>query len=299
MELDTHADTTVLGRNCLLIHDFDKTVSVTGWNVSDGATKCRTVSGMVAYDHPVTGQAYMLVFHQAIYLESMDNHLICPMQCRVNGVEINDTPKIFVKNPAERSHAIVVEDPVAPDNSLVIPLQLEGVTSVFTVRAPSQQEYERSDFVFEMTGESPDWDPQDSDLAQQEAAMLDLRGQVQSVSSDFIARGRRLISSVSSSHLTVNPTSNEMLADALERNVMVFRVKTLRGWRVIDADALAEKWMISPELARRTLSRTTRHGIGQYRSLACHVGSLRTIGRCATKSSYTICIRIRWRQVCY
>ena len=75
MELDTHADTTVLGRNCLLIHDFDKTVSVTGWNVSDGATKCWTVSGVVAYDHPVTGQAYMLVFHQAIYLESMDNYL--------------------------------------------------------------------------------------------------------------------------------------------------------------------------------------------------------------------------------
>ena len=129
MELDTHADTTVLGRHCLLIQDFNKTVSVTGWNASDGATECRTVSGVVAYDHPVTGQAYMLVFHQAIYLESMDNHLICPMQCRVNGVEINDTPKIFVKHPTERSHAIVVKDPVAPDNKLVIPLQLDGVMS--------------------------------------------------------------------------------------------------------------------------------------------------------------------------
>ena len=31
MELDTHADTTVIGRNCLLIQDFNKTVSVTGW----------------------------------------------------------------------------------------------------------------------------------------------------------------------------------------------------------------------------------------------------------------------------
>ena len=68
MELDTHADTTVLGRNCLLSHDFDKTVSVTGWDASAGATKCRTVSGVVAYNHPVTGQAYMLVFYQAIYM---------------------------------------------------------------------------------------------------------------------------------------------------------------------------------------------------------------------------------------
>jgi hypothetical protein len=111
------------------------------------------------------------------------------MQCRVNGVEINNTPKIFVKNPTERSHAIVVEDPVVPDNSLVIPLQLEGVTSVFTVRAPSRQEYERSEFVFEMTGESPDWDPQDLDLAQQEASMSDLRGHVHDVNGDIVARG--------------------------------------------------------------------------------------------------------------
>ena len=103
----------MLGQNCLLIQDFDKTVAVTGWDSLAGATKCWTVSGVVAYDHPVTGQAYMLVFHQAIYLESMENHLICPMQCRLNGVEINDTPKIFVKHPTERSHAIVVDDPVA------------------------------------------------------------------------------------------------------------------------------------------------------------------------------------------
>jgi hypothetical protein len=164
MELDTHSNKTVLGQNCLLIKDFDKTVSVTGWDASAGATKCWTVSGVVAYDHPVTGQAHMLVFHQAIYLELMDNHLICPMQCRVNGVEINDTPKIFVKHPTEHSHAIVVNDPLAPDISLVIPLQLEGVTSVFLVRNPSCQEYENSEFVFKMTGESPDWEPPNPDL---------------------------------------------------------------------------------------------------------------------------------------
>ena len=63
MELDTYANTTVLGRHCLLILDFNKTVSVTGWDASAGATECRTVSGVVAYNHPVTGQAYMLVFH--------------------------------------------------------------------------------------------------------------------------------------------------------------------------------------------------------------------------------------------
>ena len=38
MELDTHADTTVLGKSCLLIQDFNKNVSVLGWNASFGST---------------------------------------------------------------------------------------------------------------------------------------------------------------------------------------------------------------------------------------------------------------------
>ena len=90
----------------------------------------------------------------------------------------------------------MVDDPVVPGVSLVIPLQLEGVTSVFLVRNPSRQEYENLEFVFEMTGESPDWEPHTPYLAQQEAAMLDLRGHVHDVNSDVIARGQRLIISV-------------------------------------------------------------------------------------------------------
>ena len=90
MELDAHADTTVLGKSCLLIQDFNKNVSVSGWNASVGSTKCPTVTGVVAYDHPYTGITYMLVWHQAIYLDTMDNHLVCPMQCRVNGVVVKE-----------------------------------------------------------------------------------------------------------------------------------------------------------------------------------------------------------------
>ena len=155
----------------------------------------------------------------------------------------------------------MVDDPVAPDVSLVIPLQLEGVTSVILVRNPSCQEYENSEFVFKMTGESLDWEPHDPDLAQKEAAVSDLRGHVHDVSSEVIARVQRLISSVSWSHFSVDPTNDKILADALERNVMVFWVKMSRGWRAIDSETLAKKWMISPEIARRTLSRTTHHGI--------------------------------------
>ena len=293
MELDTHADTTVLGRGCLIIQDFNRVVSVSGWNAAAGSTECPTVTGVVAYDHPYTGITYMLVWHQAIYLATMENHLVCPMQCRVNGVVVNDTPKIFVENPTDQSHAIVVRDPMDPENTTIIPLELSGVTSRFSVRTPSLQEFEDGDNPhIIMTAESPEWDPYNSDWSQQEASMTDLRGHIHGFDDDVIARGRRLINSVSCSYMQVNPTDSENFAAALGRNVKVCRAKTSRGWRAIDVDTLAEKWMVTPEIARRTLARTTRRGIRSTAHSLMSRCSVRTTGICAISAFVTICILI-------
>ena len=87
MEIDNHADTTVLGRDVLVIHDFGCPVDVVGWNPKDGKSlECPTITGALAYDHPISGQTYILVYHQAIYCKSLQNNLMCPMQCRVNGI---------------------------------------------------------------------------------------------------------------------------------------------------------------------------------------------------------------------
>ena len=50
MEIDNHADTTVLGKNCLPVHDFERPVDVSGWDSSAGSVECPTISGAVAYD---------------------------------------------------------------------------------------------------------------------------------------------------------------------------------------------------------------------------------------------------------
>jgi len=107
MDLDTQANNTVLGDCCLLIHDTGWKVDVSGFSTALGSIELPIVSGAVAYDHPITGKVYILVFHQAIYCCQMDNHLvICPLQCCVNGVVINDTPKMCVPNPDNSTHSI-------------------------------------------------------------------------------------------------------------------------------------------------------------------------------------------------
>ena len=127
LELDSHADTCCVGMNALIIYDYDRPVTVYGYDKTLGAQTYRTVSAVVLYRDPTTGTRYFLVIHQAIEIPTMTHNLLCPMQCRVNGVTINECPKFLLDSPDRRSHAIIVTDP--DDNSdLILPLLLKGVT---------------------------------------------------------------------------------------------------------------------------------------------------------------------------
>ncbi len=136
MDLDTHADNTILSGTCLLIHDTGRKVDVSGFSAALGLMELPIISGAVAYDHPIIGKEYILVFHQRIYCRQMDNYLLCPMQCRMNSVVINDTQKMCVPNPDDSTHSIEVANPFDPDAMLHIPLILRGVTSCFCVKKP-------------------------------------------------------------------------------------------------------------------------------------------------------------------
>ena len=60
-----------------------------------------TVSGVLVFDHPSNGQVYHLAFYQTIHMPHLNHHLLCPMQCRVNDVIINDIPKSLTHFPTD------------------------------------------------------------------------------------------------------------------------------------------------------------------------------------------------------
>ena len=66
----------------------------------------RIVSAAIAYDRLDNGETIILVINQAIEIPTMENNLLCLMQMRVNGVSVNDTPKVLVDSPDESTHAI-------------------------------------------------------------------------------------------------------------------------------------------------------------------------------------------------
>ncbi len=94
LELDSHADTTVLGAGALIIQSYVRPVDVVGYDPQQGLQTFEMVSNILAFDHLKDGKVYHLVFHQVIHMPQLDRHLVCPMQCHINDVTVNNTPKI-------------------------------------------------------------------------------------------------------------------------------------------------------------------------------------------------------------
>ncbi len=169
LELDSHANTCVLGHDALIISDYNRPVSVVGYDESLRSKTYQTVSGVVAYDDPQTGRMLHLIINQAIHIPHLDHHLLCPMQCRVNDVTINDVPNFLAANPTDQTHALTLTDPNNPLQPVILPLTLRGVTSLLNVRSTTINEYNSHDHLrLHLTSETLTWDPTTDLYEQQE-----------------------------------------------------------------------------------------------------------------------------------
>ena len=163
--MDSHADTCCLGNVCLVLYETDK-AEVSGFTNTLGSIKeTPIITGVVAYDDQATGETYLLYFHQSLHLPMMNKCLLNPNQMREAGLTVNDVPLKYL--PADErkatSHSIVA--PLSDSNEkLVIPFDLIGVMSSFTVRKPTWDEIRDIDPMnrIQMTNQSPEWSPNDS-----------------------------------------------------------------------------------------------------------------------------------------
>ena len=182
-ELDSHADTCVVGDTTALItHDFNCPIRVHGYDskVSE-KDHCKSVTAVIAYNHPSTGDAYMVWVHQAILIPTIKHNLLYPNQLRLNDVSMNDEPKSMVPTPTDHHNAISIN--LEENAELLIPLSLEGVVLYFPTRKPTQQEYDDTpdNLCVDLTYDSPEWNPRETGLQQQEEQLLDKDGGLRDV----------------------------------------------------------------------------------------------------------------------
>ena len=122
LELDYHDDTYVLGNGAILVAGFNEPVHVQGYDPALGTKTYRTITGAVGYYNSLTENSFHLLIHRAIYIPTLDNHLLCPMQCRVAGVDINDCPNVLTTLPQENSRCMIAKDEYS--TRTVLPLAL-------------------------------------------------------------------------------------------------------------------------------------------------------------------------------
>jgi hypothetical protein len=146
LKLDPHADTCVLGRDALILLDYNRPVIVNGYDPSLGTKTYTTVSRVLAYDDPVTGKVYHLVINQAIHIPHLDHHLLCPMQCQVNDVVVDDMPKFLASDPTDNTNALTIRDPDWPAQTVILRLALRGVTSLLNVMGVTLDEWNSDTF---------------------------------------------------------------------------------------------------------------------------------------------------------
>jgi hypothetical protein len=268
LELDSHAYTCVLGHGALITLDYYRPVSIVGYDESLGSKTYQTVSGVVACDDPQTGRMLHLIINQAIHIPHLHHHLLCPMQCRVNDVTVNDLPKFLATDPTDQTHALTLTDLDNPLQPVILPLTLRGVTSVLNVRSMTIDEFNSHDHLrLHLTSETLTWDPTTDLYEHQEHAMMDYSG---NIVRDAAMRGPQIILNELQSLTTdlADLTHDCNFHQVLTAHVIVSSVDSSLSGHVrshksvpIDFMTLAGRWMIAPNRAKKTVQWTTQRGV--------------------------------------
>jgi hypothetical protein len=241
-----------------------------GYDKSLGSKTYQTVSGVAAYDDPQTGRMIHLIINQAIHTPHLDYHLLCPMQCPVNGVIVNNPPNFLLTNPTDQTHALTINNSNNSLQPVTLLLTQRGVTSLLNVRTVTINEFNSQDYPrLHLTSETLTWDPMTSLYEEQENAMTDYPG---NIVCDVAMRGQMPTLIVNEHHsLTIDMadmTQDLNFHQVLTSHVVVSSINASLSGHVqlhktapIDFMTLATRWMIAPDRAKKTVQLTMQQGV--------------------------------------
>ena len=273
-EMDSHADTCCVGDLAVILSvAVDRKVEISPFLHTLGSVSNIDVcTAALSYDDPNTGNATLLILHQCLHVPGLRHNLLCPMQLRHNGVLVNDCPRHCMTEPDETDHTLILPD------GTVIPLKLDGVTSFFLTRTPSQfelEEYPDGKYL-ELTAAYPEWDPTSDLFEILEGRLTDFDGTLLT----GVRRHPRQLASTTTTNRLCDPLSPYRFegsgsADAndSDSDELVFVDHQLRRLSVArrnvkftreNALQLAKTWRISLPTAERTLRATTQNSVREY-----------------------------------
>ena len=257
-ELDSHADTIVAGRNTLVLSYTDRVCEVSPYSDEYEPMKnVPIVSAATGYTS-YTGESYILILNEALYMPKLDHTLLNPNQLRHNGVEVQDNP--FAQVPM----AIV-----SSKDDFCACLRSKGSTILISVWKPTQEELEMYPHVV-LSSPNP-WNPQtmnfpsysESEMAMIEArnvSMVEVKSEVEVMNSfqegfeidDF---NDILLQSIEKRQVGQVMASGPLKEEDLKPPKTFISKKRHSS---VTAEDLSDRWCISVKQAQLTLDATTR-----------------------------------------
>jgi Reverse transcriptase (RNA-dependent DNA polymerase) len=266
IELDSHADTCVLGHNFVVLSFTGRETDVYGYSKELGVVKnVPIVSGATAIQHPVTGETFILVVHEALwYGDRLDHTLLNPNQLRYFGITVND-------NPFDAAHPIGIYY----DDSMLLPFRLQGTLLFATSRTPTDFELQNCTHV-PLTSVAP-WCPHTVQLASLQSYSTDddIPPPYHFCNSDLAINSEyRILGDISTCLVphwyveTGTDTENSIFhnsiaatrtaAEALDDIPIPKTFTSVKRHSSITPADLSERWLIGAEQAKQTLMNTTQ-----------------------------------------
>ena len=148
MEIDSHADTFVAGKNCVPLNYTERTCDVQPY--SDEYAPVKNVPIVIAATGytSASGINYILVFPESIYMPTLAHSLCNPNQLRHFGTTVQDN--LYSNMPMRIT---------TPDNEFTACLQSKGTDIFITTWAPSQTDLERYPHIRLCSAQL--WNPRD------------------------------------------------------------------------------------------------------------------------------------------
>ena len=149
-EMDSHADTVVCGSNCIVLHYTNRVCDVTPFTDKfEAISSVPIATCATAYTCQQTGETYILVFHEALWMgDTMSHTLVNPNQMRYYGTVVQDNPF-----DPQQLHLR------SQEHDVIIPMQATGTIVGFDSRTPTQEELQTCLHI-ELTSPHP-WNPHD------------------------------------------------------------------------------------------------------------------------------------------
>ncbi len=258
MELDSHADTIVLGQNAIILQYTSRECDVSPYSDSyEPIRNVPIVKGATAITSTTTGETIILVFNEAIWMgDHLDHSLLNPNQLRNYGIVVQD-------NPYDQAALHLASH----SDEFIMPMATDGTTIYFDSRTPTDYELQHSPHI--ILSSQAEWNPREVQFptpqghAEEEKDLTyNLMHNASSISSRRFDLSGSSHDEVSISRLIANRLVAEVKVSEVETTPDVPLPRTFASGKRhsdVTAQELSERWFIGLSQARETIKVTTQN----------------------------------------